>query len=68
MRKFNRTRNPPKLFIFQDFQAARNWQEMADNVSDMELLPACQAEAKEPPINLSAVDPFPFMPPPMGIR
>ncbi len=41
---------------------------MANNVSDMELFTACQAEAKEPPINLSAVDPSPFMPPPMGIR
>jgi hypothetical protein len=36
-------------------------------VSDMELFTACQAEAKEPPINLSAVDPSPFMPPLMGI-
>ncbi len=33
----NRTRNPPKLLTFKDFQAARNWQEMASNVSDMEL-------------------------------
>jgi hypothetical protein len=53
---------------FKDFQAARNWQEMAKNVSHLELLTACQAEAKEPPINLNAVDPSPFMPPPMGIR
>ena len=37
-------------------------------MSDMELFTACQAEAKEPPINLNAVDPSPFMPPPMGIR
>jgi hypothetical protein len=37
-------------------------------VSDMELFPACQAEAKELPINLGVVDPSPFMPPPMGIR
>ncbi len=41
---------------------------MANNVSDMELSTACQAEAKEPPINLSAVDFSPFTPPPMGIR
>ena len=41
---------------------------MANNVSDMELFTACQAEAKEPPINLNAVDPSPFMPPHMGIR
>ncbi len=41
---------------------------MANNVSDVELFTACQAEAKKPPINLSAVDPSPFMPPPMGIR
>jgi hypothetical protein len=34
----------------------------------MELFTACQAEAKEPPINLSTVDPSLFMPPPMGIR
>jgi hypothetical protein len=62
----NRTRNPPKLLTFKDFQAAR--QEMADNAIEMELFTACQAEAKEPPINLSAVDTSPFMPPPMGIR
>jgi hypothetical protein len=37
-------------------------------VSDVELFTACQAEVKEPPINLNAVDPSPFMPPPMGIR
>ncbi len=67
-RKSVRTRKPPKLLTFKDFQAARNWQEMANNVSDMELFIACQAEAKEPPINVSAVDPSPFMPPPMGIR
>ncbi len=67
-RRSNRTRNPTKLLTFKDFQAARNWQEMANNVSDMELLTTCQAEAKEPPINLNAVDPSPFMPPPMGIR
>jgi hypothetical protein len=41
---------------------------MDNNLSDMELFTACQAEAKESPINLSAVDPSPFMPPPMGIR
>ncbi len=41
---------------------------MANNVSDYELFTACQAEFKEPPINCSAVDPYPFMPPPMGIR
>ena len=35
---------------------------------DMELFTACEAEAKEPPINLSAVDPSPFMPPCMRIR
>ncbi len=63
----NRTRNQPKLLTFKDFQAARHWQEMANNVSDMVLFTACQAEAKEPPINLSAADP-PFMPPNMGIR
>jgi hypothetical protein len=53
---------------FNDFQVARHWQEMASNVPDMELFTACQAEAKEPPINLSAVDPSPVMPPHMGIR
>ncbi len=67
-RRSNKTRNPPKLLTFKDFQAARNWQEMANNVSDMGLFTACQAEAKEPPINLSAVDPSPFMSPPMAIR
>ncbi len=67
-RRSNRTRNPPKFLTFKDFQVARNWQEMANNVSDMELFTACQAAAKEPPINLSAVDPSPVMPPPMGIR
>ena len=67
-RRSNRSRNPPKILTFKDFQAARNWQEMANNVSDMELFTACQAEAKEPPINLNAVDPSPFMPPPMRIR
>ncbi len=41
---------------------------MANNVSDIKLLTACQAEAKEPPINLGAVDPSPFMPPCMRIR
>jgi hypothetical protein len=41
---------------FKDFQAARNWQELANNVTDMELFTACQAEAKESPINPSAVD------------
>jgi hypothetical protein len=41
---------------------------MANSVSDMGLLTACQAEAKEPPINLNDVDPSSFMPPPMGIR
>jgi hypothetical protein len=53
---------------FKDFQVAKNWQEIAHNVFDMELFTACQAEAKEPPINLSAVDPSPFMPPTSGIR
>ncbi len=67
-RRSSRTRNPPKLLTFKDCQAARNWQEMANNVSDMELFTACQAGAKEPHINLSAVDPSPFMPPLMGIR
>jgi hypothetical protein len=67
-RRSSRTRNPPKLMTFKDFKAARKWQEMANNVSDMELFTACQAEVKEPPINLSAVDPSPFMPPLMGIR
>ncbi len=67
-RRSNRTMNPTKLLTFKDFQAARNWQEMDNNVSDMELFTACQAEAKEPPIDLSAVYPSPFMPPPMGIR
>jgi hypothetical protein len=60
-RKSNRTRNPPKLLAFNDFQAARHWQEMANNVSNMELFTACQAEAKEPPINVSDVDASPFM-------
>jgi hypothetical protein len=64
----DKTRNIPKLLTFKDFQSASHWREVATNVSDMELLAACQAEAKEPPINLSAVDPSPFMPPPMGIR
>jgi hypothetical protein len=41
---------------------------MANNVSDTELFTACQAEAKEPPISLSAVDSSSFIPPPMGIR
>jgi hypothetical protein len=41
---------------------------MTNNVSDMELFTACQTEAEEPPINPSALDPSPFMPPPMGIR
>jgi hypothetical protein len=41
---------------------------MANKVSDMELFTACQAEAKEPSINLQGVDPSQFMPPPMGIR
>ncbi len=59
-RRSNRTRNPPKLLTFKDFQAARNGQEMANNVSDMELFTACQAEAKELPINLNAVDPSPL--------
>ncbi len=65
-RRSNRTRNPPKPLSFKDFQAA--WQEIANNVSNMELFTACQAEVKEPPINLNAVDPSSFMPPPMGIR
>ncbi len=68
IRRSNRTRNPPKVLTFKDFQAARHWQEVVSNAIEMELFTACQAEAKEPPINLSAVDPFPFMPPPMGIR
>jgi hypothetical protein len=38
---------------------------MANNESDMELFTACQAEAKEPPINTSAMDTSPFM---LGIR
>jgi hypothetical protein len=67
-RRSNRTRNPPKVLTFKDFQAARHWQEMANNAIEMELFKACQAEAKEPPINLSAGEPSPFMPPPMGIR
>jgi hypothetical protein len=41
---------------------------MANNVSNMELFTACQAEAKEPSINLSAVNPSPFMPLLTGIR
>jgi hypothetical protein len=41
---------------------------MANDALEMELFTACQTEAREPPINLSAVDPSPFMPPPMGIR
>ncbi len=67
-KRSNRTRNPPKLLTFKDFQAARHWQEMANNAFDMELFTACQTEAEERPINLSAVDPSPFMPPPLGIR
>ncbi len=65
-RRSNRTRDQPKLLSFKDFQEAQNWQEMANSVSNMELFTACQAEAKEQPINLSAVDPSTFMPPPMG--
>jgi hypothetical protein len=53
---------------FKDFQAARNWQEVTNNVPDMELFTACQAEAKEPPINLNDIEPSYFMPLPMGIR
>ncbi len=41
---------------------------MANNVSDLDLFTACHAEAKEPPINLSVLDPSPFMLAPMGIR
>ncbi len=67
-RRCNRTRNPPKLLTFKDFQVAKNWQEIAHNMFDMELFTACRAEAKELPINLSAVDPSPFMPPTLGIR
>jgi hypothetical protein len=67
-RRSTRTRNPPKLLAFSDFQADRKWQEMANNASDMELFTACQAKVKEPSINLQGVDPSPFMPPPMGIR
>jgi hypothetical protein len=67
-RRSNRTRNSPKLFTFKDSQAARNWQEMAYNISDMGLFSACQAESKVPPIKLNAVQPSPFMSPPMGIR
>ncbi len=67
-RRSNGTRNPLKLLTLKDFQAARHWQEMANYVSGMELFTACQAEAKEPPINLSAADPSPFIPLPMGIR
>ncbi len=52
----NRPRNPPKLLTFKNFQAARHWQEMANNVIEMELFTACQAEAKEPTINLTLSD------------
>jgi hypothetical protein len=67
-RRSTRTRNPPKLLTFSDFQADRKWQEMANNVLDMELFTACQAEVKDPSFNLQGVDPSPFMPPPMGVR
>jgi hypothetical protein len=40
-RRSTRTRNPRKLLTFSDFQADRKWQEMANNVSDMQLLRAC---------------------------
>jgi len=53
---------------FSDLQADRKWQEMANNVLDMELFTACQGEVKEPSINLQGVDPSPFMPTPMVIR
>jgi hypothetical protein len=36
-RRSTRTRNPPKLLTFSDFQADRKGQEMANNVSDMQL-------------------------------
>jgi hypothetical protein len=67
-RRSNRTRNSPKLFTFKDSQAARNWQVMANSVSGTGLYSACQVESKVPPINLNAVHPTPFMPPPMRIR
>jgi hypothetical protein len=61
--------------IFKQLDIGRRWLTMllrwgySQLVSlEMELFTACQAAAKEPPINLSAVDPSPFMPPPMGIR
>ncbi len=44
-RRSNRTRIPSQLLTFKDFQAARTWQKMANNVSDMDLFTACQAEA-----------------------
>ncbi len=67
-RRSNRTRNPRKLLTFKDFRAARNWQGMTNNMSDIDLFTACQAEAKEPLINLCAVVLSPFILPPMGIR
>jgi hypothetical protein len=63
-KRCTRTKNPPKLLTLSDFQVDRKWQEMANNVSDT----ACQAEVKEPSINLKSVDPSPFMTPPIGIR
>jgi hypothetical protein len=44
-KRSNRTRNPQKLLTFW-VQAARHWQEMANNMSDMELFTACQAELR----------------------
>jgi hypothetical protein len=35
-RRSTRTRNPPKLVTFSDFQADRKWQEMANNVFDIQ--------------------------------
>jgi hypothetical protein len=43
-RRSNRNRNPSKLLNLR-ILAARNLQEMANNLSDMELFTACQAES-----------------------
>jgi hypothetical protein len=48
-RRSTRTRNQPKPLTFTDFQAARNWQEMANNVSDMELLQLVRQKPRSHP-------------------
>jgi hypothetical protein len=67
-RRSTKTRSFLQLWSFSYFQVDRKWQEMANNVSDMELFSACQADAKEPSTNLKGIDPSLFMPPPMDVR